>query len=156
MLERNTRRLGLADRLESILRTDRHALRRQQSRSEGMLLALVSRGGGSHALIEPLLKESAAESGLSFLAIDAEALTEIPRHYLDHASLVVADVSGRNERVITLVYQAMGCGCRLLLCGQEPTDIPSDLEGLSSVFIRGLEDGLALQRQALESMMSTD
>lgn len=154
MLERNTRRLGLADRLESILRTDRHALRRQRSRADGMLLALVSQQSGHRDLIEPLLKESAAESGLSFLAIDAEALIDMPRHYLDHASLVVADVSGRNERVITLVYQAIGCGCRLLLLGQEPGDIPQDLEGLSTVIFRGVDDGLALQRRTLESAMS--
>lgn len=129
MMKRAWDRLRLADRVESILRTDRHALRhvREQSQEPLLLLALASESGIVQDFLDGYLPEIAEAAGLGYVRLIASGLTEVPRHYVESAFLVVADVTGRAEEVITLVYQCLGSGRRILLAAQHPDEVPPDL-----------------------------
>lgn len=128
-------KLRLADRTQSILRKDRNAIRhvRQGPREAGLLLAVASDTDAITRLLDQNLPPIAAAAGLEYVRLVAATLQEVPRALIPRTFLVLADLTGRDEDVITLVYQTFGDGRRVLLAGRDPSDIPCDLGDVPSV-----------------------
>ena len=128
-------KVRLADKTEAILRADRQALRQGQSQPQNsaILLVLLPTTGAVIDLMDAYLPDVAEKASLQYIRMLSKDVTAIPRQVLNRALLVLADLSGRDEDVVTLVYQALGAGRRVLLSAQSPTDIPADLTHLPSV-----------------------
>lgn len=128
-------KLRLADRTHAILRKDRSAIRhlRREPREAGLLLALASDAEAINAMLDRHLPPIATAAGLEYVRLEATLVREVPRALIPRAFLVLADLTGRDEDVITLVYQTFGDGRRVLLAGHDPTDIPGDLADVPSV-----------------------
>jgi hypothetical protein len=122
-------RLPLADRTEAILRGDRHALRRgpHPGQEPGILLALLPDDEAVITLMDAYLKEIADLAGLDYLRPETADLAQLPRPTLSRTFLVLADLTGRDEHVVTQVYHALSLGRRVLLSAQSEEDIPREL-----------------------------
>lgn len=134
-MDRDLEKLRLADKTEAILRSDRQALRQAHSQPQNaaILLALLPTTGAVIDLMDAYLPDLAEKAGLQYIRMVSKDVTAIPKPVLNRALLVLADLSGRDEDVITLVYQALGAGRRVLLSAQSPDDLPADLRHLPSV-----------------------
>lgn len=135
-------RIRLSDRIGAILRTDRSALRqsRRNPSERSVLLVLVPDSGTAKELFDAYLPDLATGAGLRYVRLAAADRVEIAPQLLDQSLLVLADLAGRHERVITLVYQTFGHGRRVLLAAREPGEIPPDLDEVPAVFY-GTADG---------------
>lgn len=152
-MKEDLEKLRLADRAEAILRIDRHALRQAHRRSEepAVLLTLVSDVGLVVDFMDAYIPELAEAAGLQYVRLIATGLQEVPRHYLSRAFLVLADLTGRDENVITLLYQTFGGGRRILLSAQERQEVPQDLGDVPFVLYsleRGEFDALLREVQS--------
>lgn len=131
----NLTRLRLANRTEALLRIDRTALhRRRQWQSEpALLLALLPENNTVTTLMDSALPAIAKRAGLQYIRLNGSQTRAIPHALLNRSDLVVADLTGRPEKVVTLIYQAIAAGRRILLSGQCPEDFPPDLDALHQV-----------------------
>jgi len=129
-------KLRLADRAEAIIRRDRHAIEqvRRGPRADGLLLALGSNVSAVADLWDRHIPQVAEAAGLGYVRLVATGRREVPEDLIARAVLVLADLAGRDEDVVTLVYQTFGDGRRILLAGGGPADIPRDLADVPSVF----------------------
>lgn len=135
-------KLRLADRTEAILRSDRRQLRTvTQSPDVQLLLALVPNTGLIVDFMDAYLPEVAEEAGLQYVRLIADGLREVPKHYINHTAVVVADLTDRSEEVVTLLYQTFGQSRRILLTARNPEEIPVDLADLTTLYY-DLENGL--------------
>jgi hypothetical protein len=141
-MSENVDKLRLADRTEAILRSDRLALRRvcPKRRDPAVLLTLVPDVGAVIDLMDAYLPDVAEAAGLQYVRMVGAETHELPEPLLTRTFLVLADVTGRDETVVNLVYQALGQGRRILLSAQDAADLPSDLGGMPQV-IYGLGPG---------------
>lgn len=128
-------KLRLADRAEAILRNDRQAIRsrHRDGQEPALLLTLVPNQGAVIDLMDAYIPDIAETAGLQYVRLVGTGLREVPRHYLCRTFLVLADLTGRDEDVITLVYQTLGGGRRILISAQHVEEIPRDLESIPSV-----------------------
>lgn len=129
-------KLRLSDRAEAILRSDRHALRhaQRQAHEPAILLTLVPDQGSIIDFMDAYVAELAENLGLQYVRLVATGLWEVPRNYLSRTFLVLADLSDRDENVVTLLYQTFGSGRRILVSATCPDDIPADLSEVPAVF----------------------
>jgi hypothetical protein len=136
------RKLRLADRAETILRSDRKAFlqaRREQEHT-AVLLTLVPDNGAVMDLMDAYIPEIAETAGLQYIRLVSSDLRDLPGPALERTFLLLADLTGRDETVITLVYQALGVGRRVLLTAQDPSELSPDLSGVRSV-LYNLQEG---------------
>ncbi len=128
-------KLHLADRTEAILRCDRNALRRARRTPQqpAILLALVPDSGDVIDLMDAHLPEVAGDAGLQYVRLVGTEMRILPRHLLHRTFLTVADLTGRNKGVITLVYQMLAMSRSVLLAARTAAEIPWDLRMLPSV-----------------------
>ena len=153
-------KLRLADRAEAILRNDRSALRRAKQDEEhepAILLTLVPDCGPVLDFMDAYVPEIAEIAGLQYVRLIGSALRNLPEKCMQRTFLLLADLTGRDESVITLVYEAMGQGRRVLLAAQDPGEIPADLRSIPAVLYSletGEFDGLlqAIQASACSTM----
>ena len=125
----------LADRLDTILRSDRHALRRRDRRvgEPAVLLTLLPDDDTVVALLDSHLPSLAEAAGLQYMSLVANDEANLPHSLLSRTFLVLADLTGRDECVVTLVYQALGHGRRVLLSARNDSEIPRDLNAVPRV-----------------------
>ncbi|HWI53834.1 MAG TPA: hypothetical protein VNT01_16980 [Symbiobacteriaceae bacterium] len=128
-----TEKPRLADRTEAILRSDRTALQKQARRQPAILLTVVPDNGPVIDFMDAYMPDVADMAGLQYVKMVGPEQRELPAHMLERTFLVLADVTGRDENVITLVYQALGLGRRVLLSAQAPEDLPQELEQIPHV-----------------------
>jgi|GEM_PF-3474009 len=127
-------KLHLADRTEAILRSDRQAFRQvQRQRKEPVLLTLVPDNGAVIDLMDAYIPDIADAAGLKYVRLIGSDLHNLPRACLERTFLLLADLTGRDENVITLVYEALGMGRRVLLAAQSADEIPEGLESMPAV-----------------------
>lgn len=130
----NADKLRLADRTESILRSDRTALQKRTRRQPAILLTLVPDVGPVIDLMDAYMPDIAEMAGLQYVKMLGPEQRELPEHLLERTYLLLADLTGRDESVVTLVYQALGMGRRVLLTAQEQNELPADLSRMQHVF----------------------
>jgi hypothetical protein len=140
-------KLRLANRTEALLRTDRTALhRRRQCQNEpALLLALLPENGAVTTLMDSCLPDIAERAGLQYNRLLGSETRAIPHALLHRADLILADLTGRPEEVVTLIYQAIAAGRRILLSGQSPEDFPPDLDALHQVLYESSETTLLVE-----------
>ena len=133
---------SLADRAEAILRSDRQSLvlSRRRRQVSSVLLTIVPGSGPTVDLLDDYLQSVADTAGLQYVRQCAAHLEETPSRWLDHAFLLLADMTGRNENVVANVYEALRAGRRVLLAACDPADLPPDLASVPSV-VYSLEEG---------------
>ncbi|HYF95900.1 MAG TPA: hypothetical protein VD969_27085 [Symbiobacteriaceae bacterium] len=130
----NADKLRLADRTESILRRDRSALQKRNRRQPAILLTLVPDVGPVIDLMDAYMPEIAEVAGLQYVKLLGSEQRELPAQVLEQTYLLLADLTGRDESVVTLVYQALGLGRRVLLTAQAADEVPVDLNHVQRVF----------------------
>lgn len=150
-------KLRLADRTETILRSDRTALQKRVRRQPAILLTLVPNNGPVIDLMDAYMPVIADTNGLQYVRMLGAEQRELPEHLLHRTYLVLADLTGRDENVITLVYQALGQGRRVLLSAQTQEEIPIELSQVQHVFYsldKGIFDSLlnAVRNASCSSM----
>lgn len=153
-------KLRLADRAETILRSDRSALRRAKRAEDpepAILLTLVPDCSTVIDFMDAYLPEIAEMAGLQYVRLIGSNLRNLPDKCLERTFLMLADLTGRDENVITLVYEALGLGRRVLLAAQDPGELPSDLRTIPAVLYSletGQFEGLlrAIQTSACSTM----
>lgn len=156
----NVDKLRLADRTEAILRSDRSALQKKTARRHqhepAILLTLVPDVGPVIDFMDAYVSDVAEMAGLQYVRLVGQENRELPDQLLDRTFLTLADLTGRDENVITLVYQALGQGRRVLLAAQDYDEIPQELGYLPSV-LYNLRDGLydSLLKIVRQSSFST-
>lgn len=140
-------KLRLAIRTEALLRTDRTALhRRRQWQSEpALLLALLPENSAVTMLMDSCLPDIAERAGLQYIRLNGSETRAIPHALLHRADLILADLTGRPEEVVTLVYQAIAAGRRILLSGQAAEDFPPDLDAFHQVLYGSSETKLLVE-----------
>ncbi|HWI66253.1 MAG TPA: hypothetical protein VNT75_30845 [Symbiobacteriaceae bacterium] len=132
----NVDKLRLADRTEAILRSDRSALKktaRRQQHEPAILLTLVPDVGPVIDLMDAYVSDIAEMANLQYVRLIGQEHRELPEHLLDRTFLALADLTGRDESVVTLVYQALSRGRRVLLATQDGMEIPEELGYLPKV-----------------------
>jgi hypothetical protein len=139
----NAQKLRLADRAEAILRSDRKSFLQNQRQQQlpAVLLALVPDIGGVIDLMDAYIPEIAENAGLQYIRLISTDMRELPRAVLERTLLVLADVTGRDESVVTLVYQALALGRRVLLSAQNPADLPPALGDAVHSVLYNQEEG---------------
>jgi len=135
-------KLRLADRAEAILRSDRAAKlkARQELHEPALLLTLVPDEGPVIDFMDAYLPDIADTAGLQYVRLIGSDLRNLPVQCLRRTFLFLADLTGRDETVITLVYEALSMGRRVMLAAQHPGEIPADLSGVPAV-LYDLESG---------------
>ncbi|MGE5676234.1 MAG: hypothetical protein ACM3XM_20525 [Mycobacterium leprae] len=124
---------NLADRTEGILRKDRRALQAPhlQSPKHAALLSLLPANDEAVDLMDEYIQAVADAAGLQYIRPSRSGLEQLPVQYILRARLVLADLTGRDEQILSLVYKALSLGRPVLLTAQSAADVPADLSHIA-------------------------